>query len=258
MRATEAILAAPTAMATLTVPNPERRDDRERQEQAGDGQQHVGPAHDEVVDASAAEAGDEAEPGTDQDPDGHSDGGGRESEGCAVHDAGVQVAADLICAEPVLERRRLQLVGGHAQERVAGGQQRRHQGGDRHEHEPHDGGDDRGAPERSEQPGHARAPGVLRHGVIEPVVRRLRERVARVLRRARKRIGKKGDRLAHRGPPAGSRGRGSAESAESAPCVSAPTTTGAPGSASVAFTGEAARRRRLPPPVSTIRGSTSG
>jgi hypothetical protein len=85
----------------------ERRDERERQDQAREGEEHVGNAHQHGIEPATEVAGDR----TDQQPDWadqqHHEPDDVQRQPRAMDDARVDVAAQLVGAEPVRARRRL-------------------------------------------------------------------------------------------------------------------------------------------------------
>ena len=115
----------PDGEADVERAEAEDGDQRQRQQQAGDGQQHVDDAHQRVVEPAADEAGDEADGRPDDDTDGDGEQRGAQRQPGAVHGAREQVAAELVGAEQVRPRRRLQLGLRVRLQRVDRRQQRR-------------------------------------------------------------------------------------------------------------------------------------
>ena len=89
----------------------ERRDEGERQDQARKREEDVGDAHQDGVDPAAEIAGDGADQKPDRADQDHHEADDVERDARAVDDARVDVAAELVGAEPVRRRRRLQAVG---------------------------------------------------------------------------------------------------------------------------------------------------
>src|SRR5699024_267181 len=84
----------------------------QRQQQAGDGQQHVHQAHQRLLDQPADGPGEHAEGGAGDEPHRHGDQGGGERVGGAVDHPGIDVASGRVRAEPVCGARRLERLGG--------------------------------------------------------------------------------------------------------------------------------------------------
>ncbi len=83
----------------------EDRDDADREQDAGEREQHVADPHDDPVPPAFLVAGDESEQRADDCADGHRQESRRERDPRAHQDAAEDVAAERIDAEPVLPRR---------------------------------------------------------------------------------------------------------------------------------------------------------
>ena len=84
----------------------ERADDDDRQQEARDRQEHVDEAGQHDVGPAAEEAGEQADQPADDDADHDGDERAGDRRRGAVHDAGEQVAAQVVGAEPVGGARR--------------------------------------------------------------------------------------------------------------------------------------------------------
>ena len=84
-------------------------DQRQGEQQARDRQDDVDTTHQDVVEPAADEPGDEADQPADDEADDNRQQRRAQGEGAAVHGAGEQVAAELVGAEQMIPRRRLQL-----------------------------------------------------------------------------------------------------------------------------------------------------
>ena len=100
---------------------PEQNNDRQREQQRRNGQQHVDKTHQERLDASGERPGDHPQAGACHQP--HRDGSecGAQGVGRTIHNTGVNIAAKLIGAEPVARLRRQTLRSGDALNRAVVG-----------------------------------------------------------------------------------------------------------------------------------------
>ena len=92
-------------------PRPQRRHEGQCQDQAREGQEHVGDAHQHGVEPAAGIARDRADEQADRADDHHDQGHDGERDPRAPDDPGVDVAAELVRAQPVRGRGRLQALG---------------------------------------------------------------------------------------------------------------------------------------------------
>jgi hypothetical protein len=122
----------------------ESRGDRDRQQQRRKGEEHVGDAHDDVVDAPAEVSGHQTDRDADQQRDKDDGNGDVERSARTVDHARENVATQRVGAEPVLGAGRLQLVAEVHPRRLVGGDPGRE-----------DGAEDDHAEER--EPGHEQA-----------------------------------------------------------------------------------------------------
>ena len=139
-------LVRPSAISRLVRPGAEHRHDRQREDQRRDRQHQVGQAVDEIVPPAAEIAGRQAQRHADDAVDELRDDADRERDARAVHDAGVDVAALRVGAEPPIPARRLlriQQVGVH--HRIGVRQPRREQADEHRRREQHAADDEIGA-----------------------------------------------------------------------------------------------------------------
>ena len=101
----------------------ERGDDDDGQQEVRDRQQHVDQAGQHDVDPAAEETRQQADQAAGDDTDDHGDECARHRRGRAIDDAGVEIAAQMVGAEPVAAARAEQLVGGDADERIVAREQ---------------------------------------------------------------------------------------------------------------------------------------
>src|SRR5499427_3806915 len=142
-RVTVGVPQMPTAMVVLSTPGPRAETNRDGEEQVGEGEEDLHPAHDHHVEPSSREAGEAAQGEAQAEGDGHGEQTNEEGDPAAVDDAREDVPPELVGAEEELLARPRALLDealpGRVGGREPGGSHRSH--GEESDHDEADEGE---------------------------------------------------------------------------------------------------------------------